>query len=291
MGRKDAVLVRKLDSMHVIVPLLYPGRCDNEAYISERIDLTNINAYLEKKNAQLADLTPDGEEPFKYTTFHLIVAAILKTIRLRPKMNWFIQNKRIYERNEITASFVIKKKFSDHGAEALAVLRGEDDDTIDAIHEKIRRQVYSGRSEKKDGSTEAMDIVTKLPFCLVRFVAWLARRLDIHGKVPGSVISSDPYYTSVVLSNLGSIKLKSGYHHLTNWGTNSLFVIIGEKKLRPHFEADGSYEMRDSLDLGITVDERIADGYYYSKTIRLLKKLLEEPQLLDLPLAEPVDYE
>ena len=57
MGRKDAKLVGNLDSMHVIVPLLYPGRCDNEAYISERIDLTNINAYLKEKNDRLAEKT------------------------------------------------------------------------------------------------------------------------------------------------------------------------------------------------------------------------------------------
>ena len=48
--------------------------------------------------------------------------------------------------------------------------------------------------------------------------------------------------------------------------------------------------MRDSVDLGITVDERLADGYYYSKSIRLLKKLLENPELLEKPFEEEVDY-
>ena len=48
--------------------------------------------------------------------------------------------------------------------------------------------------------------------------------------------------------------------------------------------------MRDSVDLGITVDERLADGYYYSKSIRLLKKLLENPELLERPFEEEVDY-
>lgn len=33
--------------------------------------------------------------------------------------------------------------------------------------------------------------------------------------------------------------------------------------------------MRETLDLGLTIDERLADGYYYSKSIRLLKYLLE----------------
>ena len=286
MGRRDAKLVGKLDSMHIIVPLLYPGRCDNEAFISERIDLTAINEYLKRKNEDAADAAG-----FKYTIFHLVVTAMMRTLYQRPKMNWFIQNGRIYERNEVTSSFVIKKKFSDHGAEALAFIRAEKDDDIDAIHEKIRAQVYSGRSDKIDGSTEAMNIVSRLPFFLVRFIVWLVRKLDLHGKVPAPLISSDPYYTSVVLSNLGSIRLKSGYHHLTNWGTNSIIVIIGEKKIRPFFEEDGSYEMRDSLELGITIDERIADGYYYSKTIRLVKKLLENPELLEQPMTEAVDYD
>ena len=78
MGRRDAKLVKKLDSMHVIVPLLYPGRCDNEAYISERIDLTKINDYIKSKNEELASQASEGEDVFKYTIFHFVVAAIKK---------------------------------------------------------------------------------------------------------------------------------------------------------------------------------------------------------------------
>ena len=29
--RKDGVLLRDLDGMHFITPLIYPNRCDNEA--------------------------------------------------------------------------------------------------------------------------------------------------------------------------------------------------------------------------------------------------------------------
>ena len=47
--------------------------------------------------------------------------------------------------------------------------------------------------------------------------------------------------------------------------------------------------MRMSVDLGLTIDERIADGYYYSKTVQLLKKLLENPELLEKPLSEEVE--
>ena len=49
--------------------------------------------------------------------------------------------------------------------------------------------------------------------------------------------------------------------------------------------------MRMSVDLGLTIDERIADGYYYSKTIRLLKKLLDHPELLEKTLETEVEFE
>ena len=142
-----------------------------------------------------------------------------------------------------------------------------------------------------DASSDAMDLFNKMPRFFSKFIVWIITRLDVHGWVPKSLIATDPYYSSVVLSNLGSIKLKSGYHHLTNWGTCSLFCIIGEKKMTPVYDEDGNVTMRQTLDLGLTVDERLADGYYYSKSIRLLKHLLQNPELLELPVSEEVQYE
>ena len=46
--------------------------------------------------------------------------------------------------------------------------------------------------------------------------------------------------------------------------------------------------IRESIDIGFTIDERIADGFYYSRTVRLFKRLLEHPELLELPLAQEV---
>lgn len=279
--RKDGTLLRDLDSMHFIMPLIYPNRCDNEAFISERIDLTNANRWLAEQNAK--------EPEYKYNLFQLIVAAMLKAITLRPKMNRFIVNGNTYQRNEVSAAFVVKKLFADHGAEALAIVHSKETDTIHTVHDEIFRQVSFCRSDHVDSSTESMDLFNKLPRFISKTAVKFVCFLDRHGKVPKSLIETDPYYTSVVLSNLGSIKLHSGYHHLTNWGTTSLFCTIGEKKPRPFFDADGTSKMLDSIDLGLTVDERIADGYYYSKTVRLLRRLLEQPELLEQPLREEVE--
>lgn len=281
--RRDGTLIRDIDSMHFIMPLIYPNRCDNEAFISERIDLTAANAYLEQKNA--------SEPEYKYNLFQLIVTAMVKTITLRPKMNRFIVNGNMYQRNDVSAAFVVKKLFADDGAEGLAFIHMEDGDTLDTIHEKIYKFVSkTRRADSVDESTENMDIFNKLPRWVSKTAVKFVCFLDRHGKVPKSYIATDPYYSSVVLTNLGSIKLHSGYHHLTNWGTTSIFCAIGEKKPRPFFDEDGNCTMKDSIDLGLTIDERIADGYYYSKTVRLLRHLIEHPELLDKPLNEEVEF-
>lgn len=281
--RKDGKRLKDITAMHYVMPLMYPNRCDNEAFISERIDLTNVMAYLEKKNA-------DNPE-YKYNLFQIMVTTLLKVITLRPKMNRFIANKTMYMRNEISAAFTIKKVFSDNGGEALAIIHSQPTDNIDTIHNEIQRRVMIGKSEDQvDEGTASLNAVKSLPRFLVKFVGAAARFLDRHGWMPKSVIAGDPYYSSVVLTNLGSIKLHAGYHHLTNWGTNSLFCAIGEIKKRPFFDDDGNVTMRISVDLGLTIDERIADGYYYSRTVQLLKKILENPELLEKPLGEEVEF-
>lgn len=279
--RKDGTLLRKVDSMHVIMPLMYPNRCDNEAFISQRVDLTNAMAYLEKKNAACPE--------YHYNFFQLMVTAILKVITLRPKMNRFIANKNLYQRNEVTAAFTVKKVFSDNGGEALARIYSKPTDNLETVHNEIFQQVAFCRSDDKDQSTASMDILQKLPRPILKFVGFLARFLDRHGWMPNAIIATDPYYCSAVLTNLGSLKIHSGYHHMTNWGTNSVFCAIGEIKKRPFYDDNGNITMRPSVDLGLTIDERIADGYYYAKTVHLLQYLLENPELLEKPLSEPVD--
>ncbi len=280
--RRDATLVRDIDSMHFIMPLMYPNRCDNEAFMSETIDLTNVMAFLEKKNA-------DHPE-YKYNLFQVMVTALLKTITLRPQLNRFYANYNLYQRNEVSAAFTIKKVFSDKGEEALAFIHSKPEDTLESIHNEIYRQVSYVRKDGKDQSTESMDMLQHTPLIFKKALGAGARFLDRRGLMPQSVIATDPFQSSVVLANLGSIKLHAGYHHLTNWGTTSLFCIIGDMKERPFTNADGEQEMRMSVEIGLTVDERISDGYYCSRSIALLKKLLDEPELLERPLEEKVEY-
>ena len=281
--RRDARWLRDLDALHAFTPYMFPNRCDNEAFISERIDLTNVNAFIEEKNAQ----NPEH----KYTLFHVIAAALVKTITLRPKMNRFVQGKRMYLRDELTLSFVVKKHFNDEAHEALAFVAFDPDSTVQSVHEKIMQEIYGCRGERLDNSTAGMDALTKLPRPILSFIMWILTRLDFYGRVPQFLVKTDPNYATVFISNLGSIGLKAGYHHLTNWGTTSIFVVIGEKKWTPVYDENGVVHMHETLDLGLTLDERIADGYYYSRTVKLLKHLLQNPALLEEPANKEVQFD
>ena len=277
--RRDGKVIRNIDSMHYIMPLMYPNRCDNEAFMTLHINLEKTEEYIRQKNKE----NPDN----KMGIFEIIIAATLKTVKLRPQMNRFIANKTMYQRNELTAAFTVKKNFRDDGEETLARVVAEEGDTLSSINKKVIDQINFCKTST-DQSTDAMNFIQKLPG--KKLIGLIARSLDRHGLMPKSVIATDPYQCTVVLTNLGSIGMNVGYHHLMNWGTTSIFIVIGKKHTRPHYDKEGNMTMRREMSLSITIDERISDGFYYARSMKLLKKLIENPELLEAPIEEEVKY-
>ena len=281
--RSDAVWLKDIPSMNRIMPSIMPNRADNEAYINFDVDYRPVEAYLQKKN--------EGKTEDKYTFFHVISCAAGKAFVLRPLMNRFVCNHRMYQRNDISVAFTVKKRFSDKSEESLAFFKFDPKDTMDSYHKKIMKVIHdTKRDDIADTSTGAMDLVSKLPQWLINAIAAFVLWLDKHGWAPQSLIGSDPNHASIFLSNLGSIGLECGYHHLVNWGTNSCFIVIGKKQLKMQYLEDGTPDLHEVIPIGITLDERIADGYYYSGTVALVKELLSHPELLDAPADTPVEY-
>lgn len=281
--RKDGIWLKDLPPLNRIMPGIMPNRADNEAYINIDIDLRPLEAYLEKKNA--------GRTEDKYTFFHLISAAIAKAFILRPRMNRFICNNKVYQRKNVTVAFVVKKQFDDHSEEGLAYLEYDPKDTLITFHEKIMKVIHKTRKDgASDTSSNAMEIITKLPQFMINLIVKTVLLLDKHGWAPDALIGSDPNHAAIFLSNLGSIGMEGGYHHLVNWGTNSCFVVLGKKYMKMEYAKDGSGDLHEVIPVGITLDERIADGYYYSGTVALVKELLAHPELLELPADTPVEY-
>jgi len=288
--RYDAWLVRDLDPLQGIMNYLMGDRTDNEAVAHMDVEMDALVAYVKDKN----DNNPNPI--FKYTFFHAFLAALARTIEERPKLNYFVRNKKYWERKVISFAFIAKKQKIDGAEEGLVITNYKKDSDVSPMEQmhlstcKIVAEIRKSK-ESKDDTLKIISSLLKLPGFIFKGVCALIRALDRHGRLPKSFVKANPYNATCFISNLGSIKLNASYHHLINFGTNSIFAIVGQKEKKPVFHEDGTFELKEFLPISLTLDERIADGVYYAKSLRILKALLLKPELLDKPACEKIDYD
>ena len=282
--RRDGRRV-KAPGLQTVMGYLLPKRTDCEVYLNDKIDATELMAYLEKRNAEHPE--------YKTTLFHAAVTGMARMIKERPKMNRFIQGYVMYERYEITISFVAKRRFADGAEESLMILKPKDEDTLDSISRKIVGDVREMRKSEHatGGVDEILDKFAAMPrFVLIPVIAFI-RWLDFWGLNLDFLTEGDPNYTTVLASNLGSIRCPAVYHHLNNYGTNSVMITIGTLHKEEVLMPDGTKAVRDIVDIGATLDERIADGFYFARSLKLIKHIFAHPELLEKPLGEPSGFE
>ena len=269
---KDKILI-KPDPVHGIMPYLMDKRTEAEVYQNVILDVTELKEWVDNKNQEL---------DFKYTYFHAFAAVFAKTIFNRPLLNRYIQGHRIYERKDITISFVAKDKMSDEAEEKLIVLKIKPDENALELGKRMAIDIFNTRKEGTNSMDNSLKILTSLPRFLLRIVAKIIKMLDYYDKVPKSFTKGDPNYSTLLLSNLGSIKHDSCYHHLNNYGTNSIVITIGTIKKEKN---------RYIVDIGATLDERIADGFYFAKSIKLAQQIISNPNILEETLSSKFELE
>lgn len=281
--RADAYWVRDMDGLHAIFPHLMNKRTDAEVYLNMEFDVTEVLRYIEQKN--------EGESEYRATLFHCFLMAIAKTVYLRPMLNRYISGRRYYQRHDITMGFVAKKRFEDHSEESLMVITAPEDWTLTEVTRRVVGKVHKARTEHNGGVNNAMDILRHFPRFLLMFIVWLLKVLDFYGCVPAFLKEDDPNFSSIFLTNLGSIRCPSVYHHLNNYGSNSIMIAIGTMQKAEKIMADGSRQVRDVVEVGITLDERVADGFYFGRSLKIVQYMLSHPELLDRPLKEEIDFD
>ena len=283
--KPDARYIRDVPGLTTIMLHIMPKRTESEVYLYDKIDATDLLKFIEKKNA--------GHPNYKTTVFHCFVLAVARMIRERPKMNRYVQGRRLYERDEISMSFLAKRRFADDAEEAFMMVVPKDYDNIDTVSHKIYGDLTEvRRHEHSTGGMDAtVDSFAKIPRLLLMIVVRIIRWLDFWGLVPKALKEGDSNYSTVLLSNLGSIKGPAVYHHLNNYGTNSIMITVGTLHKEEMVMPDGTKQIRDVLDFGATLDERIADGFYFVRSLRLVKYIFAHPELLDKPFSEPSGFD
>ena len=245
-NRRDAKLIKQDNGIFNLIYYLKPKRVYAEVYINKKFDVTNLVKYMEKLK----------EEDSSYTYFHLFTTAISKLVYARPYLNRFIIAGRMYEREEVTLSFVVKTTFNDSAEELMTVIPVSKEDNLAMVKDKILSSVNKMRSNNShDKTNDTINKVGKLPRFLRFIIMEIFKFMDSHDLLPNSLTKDDIYHASVLVSNLGSIKCGAIYHNLTDFGTNSLIITIGDIHKEVIVNDKGKSEIRDICEFGITIDE------------------------------------
>lgn len=260
--RRDGKRVRDIHGFQNILIDFKPNRCDSVVYMNVDIDMTNFVKYMRELKKEHKDLT----------FFHGLVQLMGKTVYSRPYLNRFIANSTMYEHNKVQLASTIKEEFSDGSVEALMVIDVEPDDTLLDISKKTHEKVDRIRHKQSSDIDGTADMVGKLPLYLRKIVTGFLKWLDKHGWLPKSLMDDNIYYSTAILSNLGTFKTNGIYHNLTNFGTSSMLITFGEIKE----VSKGKWMM----NFGATLDERIADGFYFCKALKLIEYMCANPEVL-----------
>ena len=269
--RKDAIEIKNSDPFHSVVPYVMPKRTEAEISITETFDITDLLKYIDEKN---------GKDNTNLKLFHCVCYAIARTIYHRPKMNIFIAGRKYWQRNDISLSFVAKQKFEDAAEEVLMFLKVNPEMTINEISKKILGDVNDVKQLKKNDVDALMNFVGKLPRFVLTILFFVISRLEYHGIVPEALTKGDPNYSTCLLANLGYIGAGAPYHHLSNYGTCSMMSTIGT-----YYKKDD----RTLLPITFILDERIADGFYFAKSLKYTRYILDHPKLIDECISKPLN--
>jgi hypothetical protein len=272
--RYDGRLLRKIDPFFKVMPYLMRTRGDSQVFFDDRIELEKVEEFLKQKRRS-------GNRNVKF--LHIIIAAMVRTISQKPRLNRFIAGQKIYARNEILVSLAIKKQLNENSEETTIKLKFEPEDTLGNVVAKVNAVVSENKNdENKNDTDKTAKIFSLCPGFVIKFLVWLLTKLDYFGLMPRILNKVSPFHTSVFITDLGSLGIQPVYHHIYEFGTTSVFVAFGAKQKEKVLDDKNTVIEKKYVNLKVVADERIVDGHYYASAFRLFKKLIENPERLEL---------
>lgn len=279
--RYDGRKIRSLDPFYRIIPFIMRSRIDSQNYFEDKIEISHTEAFLRRrrKNSEL-----------NIGLLHVLIAAMVRTISMRPALNRFIAGQNIYARNEILVSLAIKKELKADSPETTIKFKFEPTDTLTQIAEKINKQIEENKVlEQKNATDKTARLFMLCPGMVVKFLVFLIRLLDYFGIMPRVINKVSPFHTSFFITDLGSLGIQPIYHHLYDFGTTSFFIAFGMKVREKVIDANNNIVDRKFIGVKVVTDERIVDGHYYASAFKLYRNLIQHPEKLEYPpdIVEP----
>ena len=268
--RPDGKRVKDLPPIVAAIPYIMPKRYDAQNTITEYIDEELIKSYIREKR----------RTGVRINHMAVIIAAYYRAVMYNPKLNYFIMNSKVYERNHFCVSFVILKKLADGRPDETSLkIFLTPEDTVFSIQQKITDAVSANAAtEQKNNTDKFARMMFSIPL-LPKLVIWLAYHLDKLGLLPRKIIDLSPFHTSMFITNLASIKTSYIHHHCYEFGTTSVFVCMG-KPVPDYMSGNLNKKI---MPLGVVMDERFCTGYEYAAFCNDFRKFLRKPEELETP--------
>ena len=268
--RADGKRVKSDDPMYAIIPYIMKKRYDAMNMITLDIPVEPMKEYMRRMRREGRSISHMG----------LIIASYLRAAAEYPFLNRFISNKRIYARNEFAVGMVVLRPGQPNGT--MSKMYFEMTDDIFEVQRKIDAYVAENRNGENANKTDKiMQILLKFPG-LVSFLVGLVKLLDRFGWLPKKLIDASPFHTSLVISNLASIRTNHIYHHCYEFGTTSVIITLGNMR-EVCKRANGEINLEKCLPLGVVMDERICSGSYFAAAFARIRAYLKDPSLLEGP--------
>ena len=274
--RPDGRVIKDLDPMQQIMPYVMKTRTDSMNMYEDTFPCDVWDSYIKEKEA----------EGIKLGYMHIFIAGIVRIMALRPQLNRFIMNGKIYARPKIWVSFVVHPTLKDGSTGTTIKLCFEGTESILEIAEIINKAIAKetvNRKGENDFDKLLRFLMKVIPGPLIKFVINTLMWMDRHNIMPKAIIDLSPFHTSFFITNLKSLGINHIYHHTYEFGTTGLFFAMGKEKVIPVVKKDElAYEKH--MGFGLVSDERFCDGLYFAMSLRLLRKLLRNPKSLEQPL-------
>ena len=271
--RKDGRRLRTLPPMQRVMPYIMKRRSDAQNTFADNLDITEADKMVRVK-------VKEGMTNF--SLLHIILAAYVRMIAQRPGVNRFVSGQKIFARNNIEIVMAVKKEMSLEGRDTMIKVVFPPDATVDEVYEIFNRTVEE--ATKVEGET-FFDTVAKVlisfPGFVLRFIVWLLFALDYVGWLPRVLTNVSPFHGSMIITSMGSLGIKPIYHHIYDFGNLPVFLAYGNKYTVNSIDRDGIVHRRRFVDLKAVTDERICDGYYYASALKILKKLIQNLEVLN----------
>ena len=272
--RYDGYRLKNIDPFFYIIPQIMRTRVDSQVYFDSEIDITELEKFVrDKSQSDIPGLK----------MYHVYIATMIRLFALRPYLNRFAINGKIFQRNYISASMAIKRR-SDKEETTTLKITFEPTDTLKDVVEKFNRIVELNKDViDENGTDKTAKLLGSLPTWLLHGAIALLMFMDRHGILPKLINKVSPFHTSFFITNMGSLGIPPIYHHIYEFGSTSIFLAIGNKKSINELNDEGTPESRRKMGLKVVADERICDGAYYANSMRMLSRLVKNPEQLLTP--------